>query len=281
MHLALPLSALGIGGSLVSADFLRVGCFASDDRLALSLASFVPPAAAALGFVFSSRLVEAPRVPAWVGCATTTCATGAFLGAAMGAMLWGHAGFPMGLADGLAFGAAYAIAFALVAAAVQRTGRARPASIVDASDRLLVAAAVATLLGVAAGLTRFRRTAYPYCSTELTAAPVVALASFATVVVIVAVQAQRLVRVSTVAARVHRADDGATFLSRLPCTDFGVGDEFGAVYAVERSAYRHGPAALRLTRGDAHFARHALLQAMSLEWAMLVATLGSSALAIG
>jgi hypothetical protein len=279
MHLALPLSALGIGGSLLSADFLRVGCFPGDDRLAISLASLVPPAAAALGFVFSWPSVADGRIPAWLGCAATTCACGAFVGAALGGVLWGDAGVPMGLATGLAFGAAYSVAFALVSAAVRRTGRARPASLVDSSDRLLVAAAVATLLGVAAGLTRFRRAAYPQCTADLTAAPVVALASLATVLVIVGLQAHRVGRVSAIAARVHGYDDGA-LASRLPCTDFGVGEEVGAEYAVERSAYRHGPAALRLTRGSAGFARLALVQAMSLEFAMLVATLAGCALAV-
>jgi hypothetical protein len=72
MHLALPLSALGVGGSLVAAGFLRVDCFAGDDRLATSLAAFVPPAAVGLGLFFAPRIVSGRRVPTLAdvgGCA--------------------------------------------------------------------------------------------------------------------------------------------------------------------------------------------------------------------
>mgnify|MGYP001411273886 CR=1 FL=1 len=145
MHLALPLSALGIGGSLAVADFLRVGCFAGDDRLAISLVALVPLASAALGSFFSARIDAGFRLPAWVTCATT-CVCGSLIGATICAYLWGDPGFPMGVANGLAFGAAFSVAFSLVVAAARRTGQARHASVVDRSDRLLVAAVVALSL---------------------------------------------------------------------------------------------------------------------------------------
>jgi hypothetical protein len=60
----------------------------------------------------------------------------------------------------------------------------------------------------------------------------------------------------------------------------GVGEDVAAEYASARSAYRDGPAPLRLSHGDLHFARRTLGQTMALEWAMLVATVWGCALAV-
>jgi hypothetical protein len=283
LHLALPASALGVGGALVTADLLRVGCYEGDHRLALALAAFVPLTATALGWVFASRVVAGPppRVSVLTGCALATWATGPVIGAVIGGVLFGAAGVPVAIASGLALGAAFGIAMAAMAAAVQRTGRARRASIVDESDRLLVAAVVLTVLGVAAGITRLW-TAHAECGEDATPTPLVALACTALMFVVVALQAHRRGRVaeSLARAQILPVEEHAALASRLPCVDFGVGDELGAEYAPARSAYRDATGPTRLTRGNILFARRALDQAMSLEWAMFVATLGGCAVAI-
>jgi hypothetical protein len=278
MHLALPASALGLGGALIAADFLRVGCSPHDDRLGLLLVTVIPASATAIGFVFAPRASGARLTPL-VACATATCICGALLGTIIGGTVWGGVGASMGLADGLGFGAAFALALVSVGAAVQRTGRARPASVVDASDRLLVAGIVASVLGVAAGLTRLWRAALPACPADSIPTPILGVISAATLLVIVTLQARRLGRVSAVLAGTQPAD-GTPLPPRLPCVDLGVGDDVGAEWgAGEGTAYRDRPAAVRATHGSVSFARRALGRAMVLEWAMFVAALGGCALA--
>jgi hypothetical protein len=278
MNLALPASALGAGGALVAADYLRVGCVPGDHLLGELLVATVPLAAAGLGFFFSLPAVSA-RGYERLAPALASCVAGTFLGAFIGAVCWGEPGFAVGAANGLAFGAAFSVAFAVIVAAVRRTGRARPASIVDASDRLLVAAAVAALLGVAACLAQIRRTAYPHCAMRPTATPVVAVVCAVTLAVVVALQSIRFARASALMAKARQvfADALAPGVARV---DFGVGDELGAEYAARRSAYRDKPAAVKITLGSASFARQALAEALFLEAVMLVPGLMACVLAI-
>jgi hypothetical protein len=278
MNLVMPLAALGVGGALVVADVLRVGCFAGDDALALLLVVTFPLAAVALGFVYSWANAASWRA-ARLLCAAATCAEGAVLGALIGTACCGSLGLAAGARDGLALGAAFAIAFAVVAAAAQRAGRARPLSVVDSSDRLLVAATVAALLGIAAGAAQLRRAAYPTCTAGVSATPVVAVVSTITLAAIVGLQWVRLVRASAVMARARCELDQGT-APGTPCLDYGVGEELGAEYGARRNAYRDTSAVVRVTRGSATLARRALVEALAVEAALLAPLLAACFLAL-
>jgi hypothetical protein len=279
MNLVMPQAALGVGGALVVADLLRVGCFPGDDKLAAVLVIAVPLVAAELGLL-SSWAYAARRPVARLVCAAVTCAAGALLGAVIGGMSWGNLGAAMGASDGLAIGAAFAIAFAVVATAARRAGRARPSSVVDSSDRLLVAAAVAALLGVAAGAAQLRRAVHPDCSAGASATPVVAVASTITLLVIVGLQCSRLARASAAMDAARFALDQA-IAPGTPCIDFGIGDELVAEYGARRNAYRDTPSVLRVTRGSATLARRALVEALAVEAALLAPLLAACCLALG
>jgi hypothetical protein len=269
MSLALPVSALGVGGALVAADFLRVGCFAGDGLLGTLLVVSIPLAAAGLGFAFRRPRIRA-TLPEQIALAMVTCFVGTFFGACIGLACSGERGFFPGGRDGLALGAVFAFAFFVVASAVRRTGRARPSSIIDGSDRLFVAAAVAALLGVAAGVSHVHRMAHPLCEMAPTTGPIIAVASTLTLAIVVVLQAVRLARTSS-----HIANARQVFADALapgvPRIDFGVGDELGAEYAAIRSAYRDKPAAVTITQGSPSFASDALAGALAMEAAMLVA----------
>jgi hypothetical protein len=279
MNLVMPLAALGVGGALVVADMLRVGCFPGDGSLAMFLVTSLPLAATLIGILYS-RAHAASRPAGRLASAAVTCAAGALLGAAIGSFCWGDRGAAMGASDGLAIGATFAVAFAVVGAAARRAGRARPASVVDSSDRLLVAAAVAALLGIAAGAAQLRRAAYPYCTEGLTATPVVAVVSTIALVVVVSLQWVSLARVSGVMARARFALDQAAAAPNTPCFDYGIGDELGAEYGARRNAYRDSPSVIRVTRGSPAIARRALVEALAVEAALLVALVAACCTAL-
>jgi hypothetical protein len=278
MNLVMPQAALGTGGALVVADFLRIGCFPGDDKLALVLVGAVPLVAAALGFP-ASWAHAGPRPAARLACAAATCAAGALLGGMIGGLSWGNHGAALGASDGLAIGAAFAIAFAIVAAAAGRAGRARPSSVVDSSDRLLVAAAVASLLGIGAGAVQLRRAAYPYCTAGASATPVVAVVATIALVVIVGLQCARLARASAAMERARFALDQAV-TPGTPCIDFGIGDELVAEYGARRNAYRDTPSVVSVTRGSARVARRALVEALAVEAGLLAPLLAACCLAL-
>jgi hypothetical protein len=185
----------------------------------------------------------------------------------------------MGASDGLAVGAGFAIAFAVIGAAARRAGRARPFSVVDSSDRLLVAAAVAALLGIAAGGAQLRRAAYPYCTAGLPATPVVAVVSTIALFIVVGLQWASLARASAVMARAQVGVDEA-LAPGTPCFDYGIGDELGAEYGARRNAYRDTPSVIRVTRGSPIVARRALVEALAVEAALLVPLLAACFLAL-
>jgi hypothetical protein len=278
MNLVMPLAALGVGGALVVADWLRVGCFPRDDELAVFLVTGLPLASTLLGLLFS-RAQAASRPAGRLVVPAVTCATGALLGAAVEDLCWGERWVAMGASNGLAIGAGFAFAFAVVGAAARRAGRARPASVVDSSDRLLVAAAVAALLGVAAGGAQLRRAAYPYCTAGLTATPVVAVVSTIALLLIVGLQWVSLARVSAVMARAQVAVD-PVFGPGTPCFDYGIGDELGAEYGARRNAYRDTASVIRVTRGSPLVARRALVEALAVEAALLVPLVAACVLAL-
>jgi hypothetical protein len=278
MNLVMPLAALGVGGALVVADLLRVGCFPRDDDLAVFLVTSLPLATTLLGLLFSWTQA-ASRPAGRLASAAVTCATGALLGAAIGSFCWGEQGAAMGASDGLGIGAGFAVAFAVVGAAARRAGRARPSSVVDSSDRLLVAAAVAALLGISAGGVLLRRVAHPTCTAGLTATPVVAAVSTIALLVIVGLQWASLARASAVMARAQRAVDPA-FGPDTPCFDYGIGDELGAEYGARRNAYRDRPAVIRVTRGSPTVARRVLVETLAVEAALLVPLVAACLLAL-
>jgi hypothetical protein len=278
MNLVMPIAALGVGGALVVADLLRVGCFPGDDNLAVLLVLLFPAAAVVLGIAYSWANGASWRA-AHLLCAAATCAKGAVLGALIGEVCWGDRGFAACARDGAAIGAGFAIAFATVGAIARRAGRARPWSVIDTSDRLLVAATVAALLGISAGAVQLRPAAYPTCPAAGSATPVVAVVSTITLVVIVGLQSVWLAQASAVMAKARSAIDQA-LVRGAPCVDYGIGDELVAEYGARRNAYRDAPSVVGVTRGSASVARRALVEALAVEAALLVPLLATCRLAL-
>jgi MFS family permease len=282
MDLAIPFAALGLGGAFIAGDFFRVGCFAEDGRFAALLVMSVPLAAAALGHVLSQPRPGWSQVRPWLVCVASTCGLGTLIGAFIGVVCWSLPGFPMGAADGLACGSVFSVGFAVVLAWARRTGRARIGSLVEASDRRVVLAAVAALLGMGTVVASLRRNAYPGCTTPMpTMLPIVKAFVLATLVLLMAWQAAHIAFLSRAKVRTVQFDqrsDGA-IPAGTPCVDCGVGDGVRAEVVGLPSAYRDRGTPVRLLRGDAALARRALVQGLTQEAALLWATLVTMAVA--
>jgi hypothetical protein len=279
MDLALPFAALGLGGALVAGDFFRVGCFRSDDRLAPLLITALPVAAAVLGHLLSQQPNRAPLARLWVACVLGTCGVAAGVGAFVGLACWSVEGLGMGAANGLACGAVFSLGFAVVLGWNRRTGRARPGSLVEASDRRMVLAAIAAVLAIATTVAGLRRNAYPVCTVgPPTTSPIVAVLAVATLTLLVLWQAARTLLASRDVARVWQTFDGK-IPAGLRCVDYGVGDELRGEIVGEQRAYRDGGIAVRLLRGNVAQGRHVLVQALTQEAALLGVTLVALAVA--
>jgi hypothetical protein len=278
MDLALPFAVLGLGGALVAGDFFRVGCFRSDDRLAVLLIAAPPFAAAVLGHLLSQRTNRGPLAGLWVACILGTCGVAAGVGAFVGLACWSVQGVGMGAANGLACGAVFSLGFAVVLAWNRRTGRARPGSLVEASDRRTVLAAIAAVLAIATTAAELRASVYPVCTVgPPTTSPIVAVLAVATLTLLVLWQAARAWLASRDVARVWQTFDGA-IPAGLRCVDYGVGDELRGEIVGAQRPYRDGGSAVRLLRGDAAQGRRVLVQALTQEAALLGVALVALAL---
>ena len=147
IQLAAPFGAIGLAGGWMTADFFRAGTFGIDAGFRPLLVVLTPMVAASLGLVVTGRGEDS-----WARAASlvagTVVAAGTFCGALVGFMLWPPQGLIEGAGNGLLCALAFLPAFWMVLAAARAVGRARPGSLVDASDRRGVWLATATAIAL-------------------------------------------------------------------------------------------------------------------------------------
>jgi hypothetical protein len=262
LNLTLPFTAIGLGGSLLAGDFFRIGCFEFDGDLRAQLAVVGAGVAAAIGFVFSSCAPRLSLAARQLMCGVATCASGAVAGGIICGAYWRGGGPEMGLATGLGCGAVFSIAFANVLAAASRTGRARPGSMVDASDRRAVWSVTVAVIAIATLAGGARWSGYAMCrSLAPVATPLVGAFAIAALLALVGWEAASAARAAMDASSARREFDGPLYAG-IPCHDYGVGDGLYADSGAPASPYRDRPVPARLFRGSADEARQALMAAL-------------------
>jgi hypothetical protein len=243
-------------------DFFRVGALSVDAGLRPALATVTPIAAVVLGLALAPAL----RWPGWKA-ALVSCAgvlsTGLIAGALIGVLTWSRYGLADGAATGFCCATAFLPAFGAILAAARRVGRAREGSLLHASDRRAVwlPAATAVALGTLAAIPEW--TAFPIAfrpSLELSRA--LGLLALAAIAALLIGDIAGLARARRAAhdLRTMRACDPES--PDLPWAgdrlDLGLGDRAAVHVIPANGPYRELDRVIKVIRGDARAASHAL-----------------------